>query len=105
MVTENKVLQEIRCQKKVFTYLAPKNIDGSCYLAFLAASTGKLSSGRTGYTSGIYLPAGGRVLFEIVDWYSARQQRVSFSSNGAEVLAAATSADKGALMPEKKSML
>lgn len=36
----------------------------------------------------------------MLDWLSCKQQRVSFSSIGAEILAAASSADRGALISE-----
>ena len=50
--------------------------------------------------SGIHLPAKGGGIFYLIDWLSGKQGRVSFSSIGAEILAAATSADRGSMMAE-----
>ena len=58
------------------------------------------SYGHTGYLSGMHLSEGGEHIYHLVDWHSAKQSRVSFSSIGAEVLAAAYSADRGFLMSD-----
>ena len=49
----------------------------------------------------MYLPAGGERIYHVVDWLSCKQSRVCFSSIGAEILAAATSTDRGSLMAER----
>lgn len=100
LVTANKVLQELKSLSPTFKYPAPVDVGNSVYLAFSDASTGKSSYGQTGYLSGMYLPAGGKSVYHVIDWHSGKQTRVSFSSIGAEILAAATSADRGALMAE-----
>ena len=61
-------------------------------------SQGSNSYGQTGYLSGMHLSAGGERIYHLVDWHSAKKSRVSFSSIGAEILAAAYSADRGSLM-------
>lgn len=44
---------------------------------------------------------GGEQPFHALDWSSGKQTRVSFSSVGAEMLAAVTSADRGGLLAER----
>jgi len=39
-------------------------------------------------------------IYHAIDWHSSRQSRVSFSSIGSEILAAATSADRASLYSE-----
>lgn len=38
--------------------------------------------------------------YHVLDWHSSKQARVSFSSAGAEILAAAESADRALLLSE-----
>lgn len=45
-------------------------------------------------------PSGGARIHHSIDWLSCKQNRVSFSSIGAEILAAAPSTDSGLLMAE-----
>lgn len=99
LVTANKVLQEIKQLKPEATMLSPTKTGDETYLAFSDASQGKSCYGQTGYVSGIFLPAGG--VFHALDWQSCKQSRVAFSSIGAEILAAATSADRGSMLAER----
>lgn len=101
LVTANKVLAELQQLSPTLTYLSPEELADPCYLAFSDASQGKTPYGQTGYVSGIHLPAGGASVFHVLDWLSKKQSRVSFSSIGAEILAAATSADRGSLIAEQ----
>jgi len=101
LVTANKVLQEIKALKPVLTFRAPQQHHDPSYLCFSDASKGSSSYGQPGYLSGIYLPGEGGSLYHVIDWASSKQTRVSFSSIGAEILAAATSTDRGALMAER----
>ena len=39
-------------------------------------------------------------MYHVLDWHSCKQSWVAFSSIGAEILAAATSTDRGSLMAE-----
>ena len=48
----------------------------------------------------MHLSAGGEHTYHFVDWHSAKQSRVSFSSVGAEILAAAYSADRGSYISD-----
>lgn len=99
LVTANKVLAELKSLSPSATMLLPLNLDNPSYLAFSDASQGSQSYGQTGYISGLYLPGGS--VFHALDWHSSKQRRVAFSSIGAEILAAATSTDRGSLMAER----
>lgn len=78
--------------------LQPEELTDPSYLAFSDASQGKCRYGQTGYISGLYLPWGR--IFHALDWQSCKQSRVEFSSIGPEILAAATSADRGSMITE-----
>lgn len=105
IVTANKVLQELKALSPSATLLRPSSLTDPSYLALSDASQGSSSYGQTGYISGLYLPAGGSHVFHVLDWHSSKQSRVAFSSIGAEILAAATSTDRGALMAERHQVL
>lgn len=105
LLTANKVLAEIKGLRPKFQYLTPTCRSDSSYLAFSDASTGKRSYVQTGFASDLYLPDGGRQVYHAINWHSSKQTRVSFSSTRAEILAAATSADRGALMAEGLSRI
>lgn len=51
------------------------------------------SYGKSGYISGVTFP--GTNIFHPVDWRSAKQRHVSYSSYGAEILACAEADDRG----------
>jgi len=53
-----------------------------------------------GYISGISTKSMKDQIYHAIDWHSSRQSRVSFSSIGSEILAAATSADRASLYSE-----
>lgn len=77
------------------------------YLAFSDASHGS-TYGQTGYVSAMFLPGGGAVgrsVFHVIDWISSKQVRVSFSSVGAEIIAAATTTDRCSLLAERITLL
>lgn len=48
----------------------------------------------------MFLPAKGECVYQILDWVSNKQSIVSFSSIGAETLAAATDSDRRSLFAE-----
>lgn len=60
-----------------------------CFLAFSYEIYGHSTYGQTGYISSTFLKAGGERGFHAIEWCSAKQSRVSFSSFGAEIIAAA----------------
>ena len=101
LINSSKVLNEVRGLTPQLKYWAPPMIDKDpSYLCFSDASHGSTSYGQTGYLSGVYLPAGGAGVYHVLDWHSCKQSGVAFSSIGAEILAAATSTDRGSLMTE-----
>ena len=103
LCTANKCLEEIKSLHPEILYATPEQFDNPSYLAFSDASQGKTSYGQTGYVSGIYIPSKHKPqsIFHMIDWLSQKQSRVSFSAIGAEILAAATSADRGSMMAER----
>lgn len=105
LVTANKVLAEIKSLDPCMKFISPSSLHNPSYLAFSDESTGMGSYGQTGYVSGIFLLAGDVQIYHVIDWLSSKQTRVSFSSIGAEILAAATSADRGSHMSETVGIL
>ena len=98
LVLANKCLAELRHLKPDLLYPAVHDIScDASYLAFSDASQGKYSYGQTGYLSGIAFHDD-RNTYHLLDWHSSKQSRISFSSAGAEILAAATSADRSIMM-------
>lgn len=98
------MLAELKQLRAESLLLAPDTLEDPSYLAYSDASQGSSSYGQTGYISGLYL-SGGRNIFHVLDWHSSKQSRVVFSSIGAEILAAATSTDRGSLMAERHKVL
>ena len=105
LVVANQLLSELKTLAPTLTFKSPKSLEIPCYLAFSDSSQGTSSYGQTGYISGIFLPAGGENIFHTLDWLSCKQKRVAFSSMGAEILAAASSADRGSLMAQSIRIL
>lgn len=100
LVTANKVLAELKSQLPKAVFLQPSELKDPRYLAFPDASLGSTSYGQTGYISGLNLPVGD-ILFRALDCTSPKQARVTFSLTGAEILAAATLADRGSLIAKR----
>lgn len=96
----NSALHDLRKLTPVIRYFNPSAAEvasgNAVFLAFPDASQGKGSDGQTGYISGIFFPQS--FGYHVLDWHSSKQARLSFSSIGAEILAAAESADRGSLM-------
>ena len=105
LCTANKCLQEMRSLRPMLKYVQPTSIQSPTFVGFSDASQGKTSYGQTGYVSGIHISAKGGGIFYLVDWLSGKQGRVSFSSIGAEILAAATLADRGSMTAESIQLL
>lgn len=72
----------------------------SSSLAFSDVSNGSPSFGQTGYVFGLYMFEIVARIYHVLDWVNCKQKHVEFYSNDAEILAAATSSDRGALMAE-----
>ncbi len=79
-------------------YLAPPSEFKAKYLAFSDASQRKYSNGQTGYISWVLLQTQSSLLYHVLDWHCCKQSRISFSSIGCEILAAAASADRASSM-------
>ena len=95
----NASLHELRKLDPTLCYSTLPDADPPSYLAFSDASQGNRIYGQTGYLSGIHFSCHGtHSVYHVLDCYSGKQVRVSFSSIGAEILAAAESADRGSLM-------
>jgi len=97
----NTVLQEVRALKPLIEYKSPTASYEAKYLAFSDGAQGKGSYGQSGYVSGIFFQSqvsNAALLYHVTDWYSGKQSRVSFSSIGCEILAAATSCDRAVSM-------
>ncbi len=94
----NSTFNELRQVVPKLLYRSPEGIKSAKYLAFSDAAQGKQPYGQTGYISGILLDDGTDLIYHVLDWHSSKQSRISFSSIGSEILAAATSADRSGLM-------
>lgn len=71
------------------------------------ASSSTSAYGQTGVVLGLLLPMGGGSdsIFHPLSWHSSKQARISFSSIGAEILAAADSADRSLHIRECLNMI
>lgn len=70
-------------------------------VAFSDASHGASSYGQSGYTGGFFIElSSGCSIHHIIDWHSGKQKRVSFSSGGSEIIAAADATDRAGYMHE-----
>ncbi len=94
----NSALKEVQNLQPCLLYLAPSPEFKARYLAFSDASQGKYSYGQTGYVSGLLFQTKSSLLYHVLDWHSSKQNRISFSSIGCEILAAAASADSASSM-------
>lgn len=94
LVSTNKVLAELESLVPKAVFLIPPDLTDLCYLVFPNARQGSTFYGQTGYSSGVYLPAGKMRVFHALAWASSKQTRVAFSSTGAEILAAAASTNR-----------
>ena len=86
----NQLLRTIMNLRPQIKYISPDNtyhsLKNSSILSFSDASQGKTTYGQTGYISGIHFQNN---TYHVLDWNSSKQYRVSFSSMGAEIIAAA----------------
>ncbi len=96
----NSAFKEIRQVVPKLLYRSPVSISSATYLTFSDAAQGKLPYGQTSYISGILLDDGTDLIYPVLDWHSSKQSRISFSSIGSEILAAATSAHRSVSMTE-----
>lgn len=101
------MVEELKKLDSSITYRSPPTLNQTpTYLELSDANIGRSAYGQTGYISGLYLPAGcDSRIYQVLDWVSGKQARVSFSSIGAEILAAATRDDRGVLMEERIAII
>ena len=93
----NSTLKEVQQIEPKLLFKSPNDYENPKFIGFSDAAQGKTSYGQTGYTSGIAFKNSSHHVFHAIDWQSSRQNRVSFSSIGAEILAAAASEDRSSL--------
>lgn len=105
LMAAKQVLSELKPLSLTLTYKSVGFTETSCYSAFSDASQGLSWYGKTGYISGIFLPAEGANVIHALGWPSCNQKRLDFSSMGAEIIVAASSADLGSLMTQSISIL
>ena len=74
-------------------------------LSFAEASTGHSSYGQTGFVTGLIMRRTDLWIYQVLDWYSLKQSRVSFSSVGAEILTTAEAADRPLLLTQYLSSI
>ena len=96
----NNTLRSLKKLDPKVKFISPEKAPSprACIIqSFADASTGSSAYGQTGLITGILLPRGDgseETLFHPLLWHSSKQSRVSFSSVGAEILAAADAADR-----------
>ncbi len=87
----NSAINEIRPFVPKLLDRSPASISSATYLAFSDDLQGNLPYGQTGCISRILLDDGTDLIYNVLDWHSSKQSRISFSSIGSEIIAAATS--------------
>lgn len=106
MLNGIKILKEITALKPQLKYQALTTFEKDpSYLCFPDASHSSNCYRQTGYPSGIKMSAGGASVYHVSEWNSCKQSRVSFSSIGAEIIAAATSTDRRSLRAERLKII
>ena len=95
----NKALRELQKLTPKLLYLRPTSkITHACVLTFSDAAfnvSSAQSYGQSGLLTGILFKTKYMEAYHTIDWHSARQRRVSYSSFGAEILACADADDRG----------
>jgi Reverse transcriptase (RNA-dependent DNA polymerase) len=93
----NSLLKEIlQLQPKLYFPSAPAQSHDPHLVAWSDAAHGT-TYGQSGYLAGLQLTGStpDSSILHTLDWSSSKQRRVSFSSIGSEILAAASAADRG----------
>ena len=105
----NGMIKELMQLDPIITYKSPVGtITEASVCTFSDASfkMGKSQNyGQSGIITGIILKADGETIYQLVDWASTKQRRVSYSSYGAEILACAEADDRGFYVKSAISML
>ena len=98
LIDANEMLRDLLKLKPWITFRRPINTENVTYCPFSDAShPNDRDYGQTGIFAGLWITSKthGKTIFHPVDWTSHKQHRVSYSSYGAEILAAATTDDRG----------
>ena len=98
LIDANEMLRDLLKLKPWITFRRPTNTESVTYCTFSDAShPNNCDYGQTGIFAGLRITSKthGRTIFHPIDWTSHKQHRVSYSSYGAEILAAATADDRG----------
>lgn len=89
----NKMLNEVKKMDATVNFVAPADKETSVkLLGFSDASFNVLGGspyGQSGFVAGLLFEAESSNVFHPIDWYSAKQRRIVYSSFGAEILACA----------------
>ena len=89
----NQALSQLQNIPARITFPSPPSISTLRMIAFSDASHTR-SYGQTGLIIGLYATSKSDCFFHFLDFTSAKQRRVTFSSIGAEILAAVDTADR-----------
>jgi Reverse transcriptase (RNA-dependent DNA polymerase) len=96
LVQANTLVKQLLHLQPVCYYSALPVELQSCHLFALSYAAHVNSYGQSGYVAGIEFKCStGFSIFHCIDWSSSKQSRVSFSSIGSEILAAASAVDRG----------
>jgi hypothetical protein len=98
----NSLLNDIlQLQPKLYFPSAPAQSHDPHLVAWSDAAHG-MTYGQSGNLAGLQLTGSttDSSILHILDWYSSKQRRVSFSSIGSEILAAASADDRGFALTE-----
>lgn len=98
LIDANEMLKDLLKLKPWITFRRPSNTEQVTYCTFSDAShPNDRDYGQTGIIAGFRITneLDSRTIFHPIDWTSHKQRRVSYSSYGAEILAAATADDRG----------
>lgn len=99
LIDANEMLSELLALQMIVTYRRPTSVSGAKLVSFSdAAHGGQVEDhGQSGRLIGlrIYDDGYGSELYHILDWGSHKQNRISHSSFGAEIIAAAEMDSRG----------
>lgn len=98
LIEANEMVAELRKLTPTLTFpRAPNPTNAVLCSIYDAAHPKDRDYGQTGFFTGLLAQSGvnGKNIFHIIDWTSHKQQRVSHSAYGAEIIAASASDDRG----------
>lgn len=97
IIEANAMVRELLRLKPAIMFLKAKNIKSVAITTFSDASHAGVTEvyGQSGILSGLQILMPDKTLFHPIAWSSHKQKRISYSSYGAEILAAADADDRG----------